>query len=258
MGTESVAVVTGGAGGIGRETARLLASSGRHVVVADLDGDAAEVVASEVGGTAVAVDVGDVRAWSRVDAVLRRLDRPVDAVVLNAGVALGEADLLEVDLAAYRRIWPVNVDGVVFGLRTLVPFLTRSHGHAVVTASLAGLTAVPFDPVYAMTKHALIGLVRSYAPTLAARNVGLHAVCPGLVDTELLGAARSELAELEFPLIAASDVAAALTSCALGTGAGEVVVCQPGRAPVPYRFAGIPGPGQPVAALPSQLPIGRA
>ncbi len=67
---------------------------------------------------------------------------------------------------------------MVFGLRAMVPLLAATRGHAVVTASLAGMTSVPFDPVYAMTKHAVIGLVRGYALTLAARGVGLHAVCP--------------------------------------------------------------------------------
>lgn len=252
------ALVTGGAGGIGREVVRRLAERGLRVIVADIDAGAARRTADEAGALAVAFDVGDPDAWAEADRAVAATGLPLAALVLNAGVALGEAEVLDVDPAAYRRAWSVNVDGVVHGLRALVPRLTEAGGHAVVTASLAGLTAVPFDPVYAMTKHAVVGLVRSYAPALAARGVGLHAVCPGLVDTAMLGAARPELDRLGFPLVAASDVARALVACAVGDDPHEVVVVQPGRDPLPYRFAGVPGgrTGTPMPALPSRLPIG--
>lgn len=258
MSLRSAALVTGGAGDIGREVVRRLSGHGLHVVVADIDRDGAIGVAEEVGGSAVPLDVGDPYAWRAVADHVRNLDLPLAAVLLNAGIALGAADILDVDLATYRRAWSVNVDGVVFGLRALVPLLQAARGHAVVTASLAGLTAVPFDPVYAMTKHAVVGLVRGYAPTLAAKGVGLHAVCPGLVDTAMLGAAREELDRLEFPLVEVGDVAAALVACALGSDTSEVVVVQPGRPPLPYRFAGVPGgrTDKPMPPLPDLLPIG--
>ncbi|MFC4002737.1 SDR family oxidoreductase [Prauserella oleivorans] len=259
MSRHAAAVVTGAAGDIGRELVHRLAAHGLHVVVTDVDGEAAAATAAGCDGSAITLDVGDPCAWDTVTEHLATLGLPLAAVMLNAGVALGQADLLDVDPAAYRRAWSVNVDGVVYGLRALIPLLRRTRGHAVITASLAGLTAVPFDPVYAMTKHALIGLVRSCAPTLAEDGIGLHAVCPGLVDTALLGAAREELARMEFPLLTVSDVAAALVDCALGNNPGEVVVVQPGRPPTPYRFAGIPGgrTGKPVPALPGVLPIGN-
>ncbi|MEV6626314.1 SDR family oxidoreductase [Amycolatopsis sp. NPDC051106] len=254
--TTGCVLVTGGAGGIGREVVRQLAERGLRVVVADVDAEAARRVAAGSGGCPVVFDVGDPAAWAAAVDAVETTGLPLAAVVLNAGVALGEADLLDVDLTAYRRAWSVNVDGVVFGLRALVPLLAPGS-HAVVTASLAGLTAVPFDPVYAMTKHAVVGLVRGYAPVLAARGVGLHAVCPGLVDTPMLGAARPELDRLGFPLVAVPDVAGALVACAVGADPAEVVVVQPGREPLPYRFAGVPG-GRAGAmpALPSHLPIG--
>jgi NAD(P)-dependent dehydrogenase (short-subunit alcohol dehydrogenase family) len=256
--TVNSVLVTGGAGDIGREIVRQLAGRGLHVFVVDIDEDAAEEIAGEVGGSAVAIDVGDPVAWKTVRDQVEDRGGALEAVALNAGVALGRADLLDLELSEYRRAWSVNVDGVVVGLQALVPLLERSKGHAVVTASLAGMTAVPFDPVYAATKHAVVGLVRGYAPTLAARGVGLHAVCPGLVDTTMLGAARAQLDELEFPLVRTADVAAAVVACALGGDPSEVVVCQPGRPPLPYRFAGVPGgrADRPMPDLPSELPIG--
>jgi NAD(P)-dependent dehydrogenase (short-subunit alcohol dehydrogenase family) len=252
------ALVTGGAGDIGREIVRQLAERGLHVVVVDIDDERAGRTAAEAGGSALSLDVGDPLAWRAAIAHIEALGKPLVAAVLNAGVALGEADLLDVDLETYRRAWSANVDGVAFGLQALVLLLAASGGHAVVTASLAGMTAVPFDPVYAMTKHAVIGLVRSYAPTLATKGVGLHAVCPGLVDTAMLGDARTELDRLDFPLVKVSDVASALVACALGADQNEIVVVQPGREPVPYRFAGVPGgrTSAPMPALPPRLPIG--
>ncbi|MGD9985498.1 SDR family oxidoreductase [Pseudonocardia sp.] len=254
----AAALVTGGAGDIGREAARQLAGHGLHVVVADIDRNGARETAAQVGGTSVPLDVGDPYAWRCVVDHITGQGLSLSAALFNAGVALGEADVVTLDLSSYRRAWSVNVDGVVFGLRALVPLLQSARGHAVVTSSLAGLTAVPFDPVYAMTKHAIIGLVRGYAPTLRDRGVGLHAVCPGLVDTAMLGAAREELDRLEFPLVRVPDVAAALVGCALGADPSEVVVVQPGRAPLPYQFPGVPGgrTGTPMPALPSLLPIG--
>jgi NAD(P)-dependent dehydrogenase (short-subunit alcohol dehydrogenase family) len=258
MSLRCAALVTGGAGDIGREIARQLRTHGLHVVVADVDRRGAAEAAREVGGTSVPLDVGDPYAWRAVTDHVKNLGLPLAAALFNAGVALGEAEILDLDLPTYRRAWSVNVDGVVFGLRAMVPLLEATRGHAVVTASLAGMTSVPFDPVYAMTKHAVIGLVRGYAPTLAARGVGLHAVCPGLVDTAMLGAAREELDRLEFPLVKVPDVAAALVACALGSDPSEVVVVQPGRQPLPYQFAGVPGgrTEKPMPPLPTLLPIG--
>ena len=80
----------------------------------------------------------------------------------------------------YRRIMRVNVDGVVFGVRELAARLMPNGGSIVATASLAGLVAAPLDPMYAVTKHAVVGFVRSGAPQLAARGIRINALCPAL------------------------------------------------------------------------------
>ena len=113
----------------------------------------------------------------------------------------------------------------------------------VVTASLAGLTGVEGDPIYALTKHAVVGFVRSVAPQLSELGVRINAVCPGFADTPMVaGELRESLEAAGFPLLRAEDVAEAVLSAARSESTGEAWIVQPGRDPEPYRFRGIPGP----------------
>ncbi len=113
----------------------------------------------------------------------------------------------------------------------------------VVTSSLAGLTGVAGDPIYALTKHAVIGLVRSVAPQLMERGIRINAVCPGFTDTPMVaGEFRASLEQASFPLLQSEEVADAALRAARSEGTGEAWVVQPGRDPEPYRFRGIPGP----------------
>jgi NAD(P)-dependent dehydrogenase (short-subunit alcohol dehydrogenase family) len=114
----------------------------------------------------------------------------------------------------------------------------------VATASLAGLVAFAADPIYAMTKHAVVGLVRGLALTLADQGITVNAICPGLVDTPLVDEAREALAAAHFPLIAPEAVVEAVLGCLLGQETGQAVVVQAGREPLPYRFSRPPGPRQ--------------
>jgi NAD(P)-dependent dehydrogenase (short-subunit alcohol dehydrogenase family) len=142
-------------------------------------------------------------------------------------------------VADYRRVVGTNVDGVVFGIRRLAP-LMRPGGAIVATASLAGLVPVPSDPVYSLTKHAVVGFVRSTA--LRYEHVRINAVCPGLVDTPMTASVRSALEESGFPLIAPEDVAAAVWLAATDDRSGQAWIVQPGRAPERFHFPGVPGP----------------
>ena len=194
------------------------------------------------------MDVSRGADWDSVLDTVRGLGG-VDVVHLNAGVTTGQEDLTLLEDDAYRRIMGVNIDGVVFGVRALLPEIeARGGGAIVVTASLAGLIAFPADPMYTMTKHAVVGLVRSLAPRLADRGVRINAICPGLVDTPLIdGEVRDALAGSGFPLIAADSVAEAVFGAAVGSDTGQAVVVQAGREPVAYRFSGAPGPRAPGA-----------
>jgi NAD(P)-dependent dehydrogenase (short-subunit alcohol dehydrogenase family) len=166
---------------------------------------------------------------------------PVDVACLNAGVLGSEGDPAEIDLESYRRAMAVNVDGVVLGIRRLARVMPAG-GRIVATASLAGLTGMPDDPVYSATKHAVVGFVRSVAPTLAARGISINTVCPGIADTAMLaGAARVAIDAAGFPVLAPHEVADAVW-LALESGlSGHAWVVQPGREPADFRFPNVPG-----------------
>jgi NAD(P)-dependent dehydrogenase (short-subunit alcohol dehydrogenase family) len=248
-----VAVVTGGASGIGLASARRLADAGASVAVVDIDGPAGERVASGIGGLAVRADVGDPGAWPGiVEAVTGRFGG-IDLAHLNAGVMTGEADITKLTDDTYYRIMRVNVDGVVFGVRALVPSLSvRGGGAIVATASLAGLIGFSPDPVYCLTKHAVVGLVRSLVPQLADLRITINAVCPSIVDTPMVGESRDLLEKSGFPLIDASSVADAVVDRLIGDGTGDAMVIQAGREALAFRFGRPPGPraGGTVGQLP--------
>ncbi|MCA1702238.1 MAG: SDR family oxidoreductase, partial [Actinobacteria bacterium] len=153
----------------------------------------------------------------------------------------GESDITKLSVERYRRALGVNVDGVVFGARAVVPVMP-SGGAIVATASLAGLVAYPGDPIYAVTKHAVVGLVRSLADQLQERGITINAVCPGFTETPMLEGFVGAFREAGFPLLDPSDVAEAVAGIVTSGRSGEVFVCQPGRTCEPYKFRGVPGP----------------
>ncbi len=236
-----VALVTGAAAGLGRATALALAGEGAVVVAADLDAAGAESVAAETGGHAYACDVADLEANRAMVAFAAEAGGGLDLVHLNAGVATGCGVGDDFDLARYRRAMGANLDGVVFGVHAALPVL-RDGGAIVATASLAGLTGVAYDPLYAANKHAVVGLVRSLAPGLADRGLRVNAVCPGFAETAIINDIRDALLATGLSLIAPEAVAAAVVDLFAGDANGECVVVQPGREPVPFAFRGVPGP----------------
>lgn len=211
------ALVTGGASGIGAAMVALLEAQGCEVRVLDLsDG----------------FDVADPGAWDEVG--------PVELACLNAGVTTGESSLAELSDQAYRRILAANVDGVVFGARRMARVMPPG-GVIVATASLAGLVPLPADPIYTLTKHAVVGFVRSVAPQLEALGIRICGVAPGIVDTPLIAATRTTFEQAGFPLLSADRVAEVALAAASGAASGEVWIVQPGRDAVPMRFPGVPG-----------------
>jgi NAD(P)-dependent dehydrogenase (short-subunit alcohol dehydrogenase family) len=213
------ALVTGGDSGIGRSIAELLRREGAEVRSLDIR---------------TGFDVGDPAAWEGVDAV--------DVACLNAGVVTGEGDIAALTDEQYRRAVSVNVDGVVFGARRMARVMGPG-GAIVVTASLGGLAPIGADPIYSLTKHAVVGLVRSLAPQLSRRGLRINAVCPGWADTALLPPEQHALfGETGYPLIEPDRIAEAVLLAARSEETGQAWVVVAGREPLQFRFPNVPGP----------------
>lgn len=238
-----VALITGAAGGLGRATARALAREGATVVAADVDEAGARAIAAEVGGHALACDVSDLDANRAAVAFAVDTCGGLDLVHLNAGVGSGCGVDGDFDLALYRRAMGVNLDGVVFGTHAALPALrVRGGGAIVATSSLAGLIGTPYDALYSANKHAVVGLTRSLAPPLAEEGIRFNAICPGFAESAIIEPIRDMIAASGISVIPAEQVAAAVVELFAGAAAGECIVIQPGRDPLPFAFRGVPGP----------------
>jgi NAD(P)-dependent dehydrogenase (short-subunit alcohol dehydrogenase family) len=245
MSSVAIAVVTGAASGIGAATARRLAAAGSEVWCCDIDDVAGRAVAENLGAPYRSLDVGDPAAWSALEAELRGDGRLVACGVLNAGMltSVDPVPFVDVPAARYERVRAVNLDGVVLGVQTLARLMVPHGGAIVATASLAGLGPYDADPIYAATKHGIVGLVRSAAPQLSTIGVRLHAICPGGVDTGLLPADRkAAISAAGRPMLAADDVADAIVALLDRDEHGLVHTIVHGRGSEPYSFRGVPGP----------------
>jgi len=192
-----VAVVTGGASGIGRALAHQFAANGMHVVLADVDEVRIRAVEAELaeGGSEVLPVVCDTSLEASVQALAQAtLDRFGAAHVLcnNAGV-VGKGDSWTAPMSAWEWVFAVNVFGVVHGIRAFLPIMhDQGEGHIVNTASIAGLIAVPGAAPYLASKHAVVAISESLFLELKAVGspVGVSALCPGFVRTNLIDGQR--------------------------------------------------------------------
>ena len=240
-----VAIVTGGASGLGAAVVRRLAGAGASVLIVDVDAGRGEPLAAETGGRFVAADVGDPTAWPRVVGTAVDDLGGLDYVHLNAGIPTGAYPVAIEDVsdAQYRRVMGVNIDGVFFGVRACVPVMSEAGGGAiVVTSSLAGLIPLPQDPVYGATKHAVIGLVRSLAAPLEQHSITINAICPGGIDTPLLEVARArdEMRDAGRQLMDPAFAAEVVADVMLGDETGQAYAVLFGRGGVRHEFAVIP------------------
>jgi NADP-dependent 3-hydroxy acid dehydrogenase YdfG len=188
--TGIVAVVTGAASGIGYAVCEALAARGVQLVMADINDDLLQVsmqrlaaCTSVIGCRCDVANSEDVAAL-RI-AALESFGR-IDLVFNNAGVVLAFKPMWEHELANWEWLLGINLGGVINGIRTFVPdMVLRNRGHIVNTASMAGVTVLPFNGPYNASKHAVVSLTETLAGELAQRAPGVHAtvVCPGLVPT---------------------------------------------------------------------------
>lgn len=244
-----VALVTGGASGIGRATAHRLAAHGMTVCVVDIDKDAASAVADAIGGVAVQCDVSDPEQVDNAFAVCARELGSVDLAFLNAGITIHwSGDIGSLDLADYRRSVGVNLDGVVFGavaaVRAMRARNEQAGGVILATASLAGILAWHPDAVYSLGKHAVVGFMRAIAPNLAPEGISVHTICPGITETGVLGDRRSLVERIGVPVMEPEAIAdAALMAATLPIGrTGSCWVVQHGKPAWPMEFPDVPGP----------------
>ena len=239
------AVITGGAGVIGQALARHLVEAGVRVTLADIATGRGEALASELGCSFIEADVRDPGDNERMIAAAVDRHGRLDLVFLNAGVSMQSLeaglpyDPADIDLSAYRRILSVNIDGGVFGVSAAIGALARTGGGAIViTASVAGLIAWPPDPVYTISKHGLVGYVRSIAPALAGHGITINAVCPGATGHFEGGQIPDGLA-----VLAPETLAAAMLEIATDGGTGRAASVVADRDPVVqfHEFAGVEG-----------------
>lgn len=190
------AVVTGGGHGIGRAISRRLHREGITVVVVDIDESAAMTVASELGGHAFAVDVGDEDAVGSLIETVERDIGPIDLFVSNAGVGFGDGKTgaaskeggLRVCDDRWETSWRINVMAHVFAARYLVPsMIARGGGYLVNVASAAGLLSQIGDAAYSATKHAAVAFAESLAITHGEQGIRVSVVCPQAVATRMIG-----------------------------------------------------------------------
>jgi NAD(P)-dependent dehydrogenase (short-subunit alcohol dehydrogenase family) len=190
--TGKVALITGGANGIGQTTAQSFARRGARVVLVDRDEAAGEAAAEAIrqqGGEArfVAADVtrsADVQRY--VQATLDAYGA-IDCFFNNAGIEGTVVPLVDYDEAVFDAVIAVNLKGVFLGLRHVLPVMLRQGRGAVVnTASTAGLVGSPGLSAYVASKHGVLGLTRSAAGEVGTAGVRVNAVCPGPTDTRMI------------------------------------------------------------------------
>jgi NAD(P)-dependent dehydrogenase (short-subunit alcohol dehydrogenase family) len=231
--TGKVALVTGGASGIGKAVVERLAAEGAEVIVADLNEADGEKVAADAGGRFVRLDVSSADEW---DALVASIDR-LDVVHLNAGVTTQNGDIASLTEQQYRRVMGANVDGVVYGTRAVLRVMPAG-GRIVCTASIAGLIGFSPDPIYTLTKHAVVGFVRAMAQPLEASGITINAVNPGIVETPLVGdEATKMLKAAKIPMIPPSQIADAVVSAATSGRSGECWACTVRGGNAPHEFA---------------------
>lgn len=189
--SSKIALLTGAATGIGAQVARMLAARDIRVAICDVNVEAGQALAKEIGGIFLPCDVTRLSSMtSAANNCIKALGVP-DFVHLNAGimtVPTGAPFLAieDVSLDQYRRIVGVNLDGVFHGVKVLLPKMRKKGGAITITASIAGLGVLPIDPLYAATKYALIGFGRAIAGANANTNMRINVICPGVVDTGIV------------------------------------------------------------------------
>lgn len=187
--SDSVAIVTGGGSGIGREICLLLAAEGAAVAVVDLNGDNARAVAGEVAAAgarslALVCDIGDAaQVEAAVAEVVATLGAP--SLLFNVAGMVVYRRVEQLDLATFNRVLTVNLTGAFLLSQAALPHLAANRGSIVNVSSMAGHLGIPYAAAYCASKGGLIALTKSMAKEFADRGVRVNVLAPGGVETPM-------------------------------------------------------------------------
>jgi len=184
-----VCVITGAGGGMGADAAARFTEEGAQIAVADVDGAAAEKVASEIGGLAVQVDVSDEASVEAMYAAAAERFGGIDVLYNNAGISPGDdASVLDTSVEAWDRVQAVNTKGVFLCCKHGIPHLLKRGGGSVINvASFVAIVGAATSQIsYTASKGAVLAMSRELAVQFARERVRVNALCPGPVETPLL------------------------------------------------------------------------
>ncbi|MCZ6655784.1 MAG: glucose 1-dehydrogenase [Gammaproteobacteria bacterium] len=185
-----VAVITGGAGGIGRAAGALFAEEGADVLLVDLDAEALQDAVQSSGSNRVSYHVADVTSADDNLAMIATCEERyggVDVLLANAGIEGDVAPLVDYDEERFDQVMAVNVKGVFLGLKAAIPAISRRGGGSIViTSSVAGVKGTPGISAYGTSKHATIGLMRAAALECAPMHIRVNTVNPSPVETLMM------------------------------------------------------------------------
>ncbi len=189
--SKRVALITGGASGIGRALGERLAERGVTVVLADRQLELAEEVAAGIGARggaawAASLDVRDASSFRELAAEVARREGSIDYFFNNAGIAVA-GEMVDYDDRAWDDVLDVNLRGVGYGINAVYPIMVAQRsGHIINTASMAGWLPMPRGASYAASKHAVVGITKSLRIEGAAHGVRASVLCPGAIQTPIL------------------------------------------------------------------------
>lgn len=192
---DRVALITGGASGIGRALGEAMAARGAQVVLVDRQTEVAHEVADTItrrGGRARALelDVREARQWQRVVDDVMRSEGRIDYLFNNAGIGIG-GEISDYDLATWDEVIDVNLRGVAYGVHHVYPIMCRQGtGHIINTASMAGLLSFGGAGSYVTTKHAVVGMSKALRVEARQHGVRISVLCPGAIQTPILSGGK--------------------------------------------------------------------
>lgn len=192
-----VAVITGGASGIGRAMAQAFSAAGMRVVIADVEATALEQTSQELGVRGVRVDVTKPEDLEALAQTVREEFGTCHVLCNNAGVG-GGGLLHELTMRDWKWVIEVNLWGVIHGLQSFLPMLLANPdgGHVVNTASMAGLSPLPGAAPYSASKYAVVGISETMREEFRGTGVGVSVLCPGFVKTNIFTSQRNRPQEL--------------------------------------------------------------